>query len=67
MTPRPGPARVALVTGASRGIGQDLARGLAAQGIAVGLLARSERSLGAVVEEIEARRVAAARRPHLPM
>ncbi|WP_454300644.1 SDR family oxidoreductase [Salana multivorans] len=54
MTPRPGPARVALVTGASRGIGQDLARGLAAQGIAVGLLARSERSLGAVVEEIEA-------------
>jgi len=50
----PTPARVALVTGASRGIGRALALGLAADGLAVGLLARDGEALDLVVEEIEA-------------
>ncbi len=44
--------RVALITGASRGIGAETARQLAAQGAAVVLAARSVDSLEAVAEEI---------------
>ncbi len=44
--------RVALVTGASRGIGRAIARELARQGSIVGLGARDERRLGAVCDEI---------------
>src|SRR5215468_3907734 len=45
---------VALVTGASRGIGRAVALALAAAGAAVGLVARSEADLRAVAREIEA-------------
>lgn len=48
------PARTALVTGASRGIGRELARGLAAAGLDVGLLARDEVRLARTAGEIEA-------------
>ncbi|GMA31671.1 SDR family NAD(P)-dependent oxidoreductase [Litorihabitans aurantiacus] len=50
----PGPAAVALVTGASRGIGRSVALALAAQGLAVGLLARDGDALAQVAREIEA-------------
>jgi NAD(P)-dependent dehydrogenase (short-subunit alcohol dehydrogenase family) len=43
---------VALVTGASRGIGRAVALALAAAGAAVGLIARSEAGLQAVAREI---------------
>jgi uncharacterized protein len=43
-----------LVTGASSGIGRELARQLAAQGALVGIAARSEDRLRAVADEIEA-------------
>ena len=46
--------RVALVTGASRGIGRAIARGLAGQGATVYLGARDEARLGEVVKEITA-------------
>ncbi|PYQ04338.1 MAG: hypothetical protein DMF82_10915, partial [Acidobacteria bacterium] len=46
--------RVALVTGASRGIGRAIARGLAGQGATVYLGARDETRLGEVVKEITA-------------
>ena len=46
--------RVALVTGASRGIGRAIARGLAGQGATVYLGARDEALLGEVVKEITA-------------
>lgn len=45
---------VALVTGAGRGIGAQLARALAADGFALGLVGRTERSLRTVAEQIEA-------------
>ena len=46
--------QVVLVTGASRGIGAAIAAGLAAQGAAVGCLARTETDLKSVVERIRA-------------
>ncbi|HHZ09058.1 MAG TPA: 3-oxoacyl-ACP reductase FabG [Rhizobiales bacterium] len=45
--------KVALVTGASRGLGRPIARGLAAAGAHVVLVARDEAKLGAVKAEIE--------------
>ena len=45
--------RVALVTGAGRGIGRRIAAGLAAMGAQVALLARSESELGEAVAEIQ--------------
>jgi NAD(P)-dependent dehydrogenase (short-subunit alcohol dehydrogenase family) len=47
-------ARVAIVTGASRGIGAAAARALAGAGAAVVLAARDEEALAFLVEEIEA-------------
>lgn len=44
--------RVALVTGAGRGIGKGIATTLAAQGVHVICVSRSENSCGAVAEEI---------------
>ncbi|PZF82226.1 SDR family NAD(P)-dependent oxidoreductase [Jiangella anatolica] len=49
----------ALVTGASRGIGRALAAGLAARGIAVGLLARDRALLDEAVEECRSHGVTA--------
>ncbi len=53
--PRPAPGACALVTGASSGIGRELARGLAARGHALVLIARREQRLKAVAEELTAR------------
>ena len=50
----PPPARTALVTGASSGIGRELALGLAREGLAVGLLGRDAGRLAAVAAEAEA-------------
>ena len=50
----PPPARVALVTGASGGIGRDLSVGLARAGLAVALHGRSEERLVATREAVEA-------------
>jgi len=44
--------RVALVTGASRGLGQGFARGLAMSGSRVAMVARSERALARAVDEV---------------
>lgn len=48
------PARTALVTGASRGIGRMLAVGLAQAGLDVALLARDERLLTSTAQDVEA-------------
>jgi short-subunit dehydrogenase len=48
----------ALVTGASRGIGREIARALAARGAAVGLLSRSGDQLAALASELGPRAVA---------
>ncbi len=45
--------KVAIVTGASRGIGKAIALALAAEGVTVAAVARSERSLQRVQQEIE--------------
>ena len=46
--------RVALVTGASKGIGKNIARGLANEGVHVILLARGKDALEQAAEEIHA-------------
>src|SRR5689334_21329268 len=46
--------RVALVTGASKGIGKNIARGLANEGVDVILVARSKDDLERAAEEIHA-------------
>jgi NADP-dependent 3-hydroxy acid dehydrogenase YdfG len=46
--------KVAVVTGASSGLGADAAKAYAAQGADVALLARRKEKLDAVVKEIEA-------------
>lgn len=46
--------RAAIVTGASRGIGRDIALALAVAGVPVGLMARDEDRLARVAREIEA-------------
>jgi len=46
--------RTAIVTGASRGIGQAIAQRLAAEGALVGLVARGEESLGRIADRIGA-------------
>ncbi|WP_307864894.1 SDR family NAD(P)-dependent oxidoreductase [Myceligenerans salitolerans] len=48
------PARTALVTGASRGIGREIALGLARAGIDVALLARDEGRLAEVADRVRA-------------
>lgn len=53
------PARTALVTGASRGIGREIALGLARAGLDVALLARDAERLGSVAAEVRALGVAA--------
>jgi NAD(P)-dependent dehydrogenase (short-subunit alcohol dehydrogenase family) len=52
VTAHPPPARTALVTGANRGLGRSFALGLAADGLAVGLLGRRRDGLEAVAGEI---------------
>ncbi len=54
-TPTPFAGRVAIVTGASRGIGAATAKAFAAAGAAVTVAARDEVHLAAVVDEITAR------------
>ena len=54
MSETPTPTRVALVTGASRGIGAEIAKALARQGRHVVLVARDEKRLGVVRDQITA-------------
>lgn len=46
--------KVALVTGAGKGIGKAIAIALAMEGVHVGLVARTEKDVQAVAEEIRA-------------
>jgi short-subunit dehydrogenase len=50
--PEPSPESIAIVTGASSGIGAELARGLARRGHNVGLVARRRERLEALAEEL---------------
>ena len=52
--------KVAIVTGAARGIGKAIAIALAKEGVNVGVIARSEDALQSVVKEIESHGVKAA-------
>jgi 3-oxoacyl-[acyl-carrier protein] reductase len=52
--------KVALVTGASKGIGKAIALALAAEGVHVGLVARTEKDVQAVAEEVQKAGVKAA-------
>ena len=52
--------KIALVTGAGKGIGKAIALALAAEGVQVGLLARTEKDIQAVADEITATGVQAA-------
>ena len=45
--------QVAIVTGASRGIGKSIAKKLASDGFLIALIARDETALATVQEEIE--------------
>jgi NAD(P)-dependent dehydrogenase (short-subunit alcohol dehydrogenase family) len=45
--------RIALITGASRGIGKAIARGFAAEGAAIAVTARSEAELQSLAAEVE--------------
>lgn len=51
--PAPNPDRTCLVTGASSGIGSEIARLLAARGLGVTLVARREANLRALAKELE--------------
>jgi NADP-dependent 3-hydroxy acid dehydrogenase YdfG len=50
---RPGPPGVAVITGATAGVGRATARALARRGWSVGLLARGQKGLDATASEIE--------------
>lgn len=52
--------KVALVTGAGKGIGKAIALALAAEGVHIGLMARTEKDVEAAAEEIEQKGVKAA-------
>lgn len=52
--------KVAVVTGAARGIGKAVAVALAKEGVNVGIIARSEEALQQVAKEIESHGVKAA-------
>src|SRR3954447_18564962 len=54
--PPPGETTTCLITGASSGIGAELARGLAARGLGVTLVARREKLLREIADETTARR-----------
>ena len=54
MSSAPRAFRTALVTGASRGIGEAIARRLARDGLRVGLLARTQDELTRIAASIEA-------------
>ncbi|MBA2746671.1 MAG: 3-ketoacyl-ACP reductase [Flavisolibacter sp.] len=51
--------KVALVTGAGKGIGRAIARALSAEGVHVGLIARTEKEIKQVAEQIKAMGVGA--------
>jgi short-subunit dehydrogenase len=53
--PVPSPGSTCLVTGASSGIGAELARGLARRGLGVTLVARREERLSELAEELDER------------